>query len=35
MAEESQKKPLPFCLVLMLSMVGLALVLIALKMFGL
>lgn len=36
MAEESQgKQPLPFGLVLMLGMVGLAIVLIALKMFGL
>lgn len=36
MAEESQdKKSLPFGLVLMLGVVGLALVLIALKMMGL
>jgi hypothetical protein len=36
MAEERQdKKSLPFGLVLMLGMVGLAIVLIALKMFGL
>ena len=35
MAEEIQKKPQPLGRVLILSMVGLALVLIALKMFGL